>query len=946
MPPPTRCPICGLLTVFLGLLALGPTAASAAADQRPRPHVLVVITDDQGYGELSCHGNPVLRTPHLDRLAGESVRFTDFHVAPMCTPTRGQLLTGVDALRNGAMNVSSGRTLLRREFPTLAELFAASGWRSGLFGKWHLGDTYPYRPQDRGFHESLWFPSSHIGSVPDAWENDYFDDTYLHNGLPRACTGYTTDVFFCEAMQWMQAEAAAGRPFFCYLATAAPHQPHFVPDRYRAAVRAALQAAEPDLPLLAQLPPDRRTELVSYLAMIANIDENMGRLDEWLARTGLRDDTLLVFLTDNGSTFGPRYFPAGMKGGKATLWEGGHRVPCLVRWPGGALREPGPVAGLTQVQDLLPTLAELCGLQLPGDMPCDGISLADVLRARADVSDDRHLVINFSRMPFASVRFQPDSAAVPRRDGAAVLWKRWRLLQDRELYHLDDDPLQEHNVIDRYPEVAATMRAHLDRWWAGVQPRVNEFQPSVVGHETANPQRLTACEWADVFLDQQAQVRRGERKTSFWHLDIAADGEYAWTVSRWPPESGLRIADGIEPTRAADGTLTGGPAWPVASAYLQVAGIEQAAPVTPEATCVRFVTKLPAGRTTLQAELRDASGAEIGGAYYVTAQRLPDDQAAPVKLILDTDMSGDADDAGALALLHALADLGQCELLATVVNRKDLTNASAAAVDAVNTWYGRPDLPIGTDKVGPTALQRTSLYAPGLRDGFPHDSGPDDQAPDALEVYRQVLAAQPDGGVTICSVGALSNLAELLRREPDLVRAKVRRLVVMGGQFPPRDRPETNIGTHVEAARYVAAEWPTEIVWQGFEVGHDVLTGAGLQQTPAANPVRRAYELRRYAGRPSIQGGQPSYDQAAALYAVGGPDPELWRRAAGGRVEIDEQGLTRWRAEASGRHVVVSRACPPARLAERIETLMVRPPARTADAAGRAPPADGLDENR
>ncbi len=179
---------------FLTLLLLTSVAAQSAADQPApqRPNVLVIVTDDQGYGELSCHGNPVLTTPNLDRLYDESIRFTDFHVAPMCTPTRGQLMTGVDALRNGAMNVSSGRTLLRRAFPTMGNLFAASGWQTGIFGKWHLGDTYPYRPQDRGFHESVWFPSSHIGSVPDTWENDYFDDTYIHNGRPQTYTGYTT----------------------------------------------------------------------------------------------------------------------------------------------------------------------------------------------------------------------------------------------------------------------------------------------------------------------------------------------------------------------------------------------------------------------------------------------------------------------------------------------------------------------------------------------------------------------------------------------------------------------------------------------------------------------------------------------------------------------------------------------------------------------------------
>ena len=308
------------------------------------------------------------------------------------------------------------------------------------------------------------------------------------------------------------------------------------------------------------------------------------------------------------------------------------------------------------------------------------------------------------------------------------------------------------------------------------------------------------------------------------------------------------------------------------------------------------------------------------------------DMRKPVQLILDTDMSGDADDAGTLALLHALADRGECELLATIVNRADLTKASAAAVDAINTYYGRPDIPIGTDKVGPTALQRTSLYTRALRDGFPNDIGPDDQAPDALDIYRRVLAAQPDGSVTVCCVGAFSNLAELWRREPALVRAKIRRVIVMGGQFPHAAKPETNIATHPEAARLVAAEWPAEMVWQGFEVGDAVLTGKGLKQTPASNPVRRAYELRLYGKRPAIEGGQPSYDQAAALYAVRGTDPNLWQEERGGRVVIDETGLSRWVADDASPHVMVTRVCAPQLMAREIEALMVAPPKNSTSA--------------
>lgn len=300
--------------------------------------------------------------------------------------------------------------------------------------------------------------------------------------------------------------------------------------------------------------------------------------------------------------------------------------------------------------------------------------------------------------------------------------------------------------------------------------------------------------------------------------------------------------------------------------------------------------------------------------------------AEPVRLILDTDMSGDADDAGTLAMLHALANRGECVLLATVVNRKDRTNASAAAVDAINTYYGRPDLPIGTDKVGPTALQRTSQYAAALRDGFPNDIGPDDRAPEAFDVYVRALRAEADASVVICSVGAFSNLAELCRREPALVRAKVRRLVVMGGRFPANAQPETNIATHRDAAAAVAEQWPTEIFWQGFEIGEAVMTGAALRQTSAANPVRRAYELRRYRNRPSIEGGQPSYDQAAALFAVRGPQPDWWAVVSGGRVRIDAAGHTHWEQNPAGRHALVKLRAEPARLASVIEALMVTPP--------------------
>src|SRR5262245_5713972 len=211
-------------------------AATLAPADAPRPpNVVVILTDDQGYGDLSCHGNTVLKTPNLDRLHGRSVRLTNFHVDPTCSPTRAALMTGRYSSRTGVWHTIMGRSILRRDEVTLAELFARAGYRTGIFGKWHLGDNFPYRPQDRGFHDCVVHGGGGVGQTPDFWGNRYFDDTYLENGRPRRFAGYCTDVFFDQALAFLDRHKA--RPFFLYLATNAPHAPYRVPERYRQVYR-------------------------------------------------------------------------------------------------------------------------------------------------------------------------------------------------------------------------------------------------------------------------------------------------------------------------------------------------------------------------------------------------------------------------------------------------------------------------------------------------------------------------------------------------------------------------------------------------------------------------------------------------------------------------------------------------------------------------------------
>ncbi|MDF1753691.1 MAG: nucleoside hydrolase [Verrucomicrobiales bacterium] len=303
--------------------------------------------------------------------------------------------------------------------------------------------------------------------------------------------------------------------------------------------------------------------------------------------------------------------------------------------------------------------------------------------------------------------------------------------------------------------------------------------------------------------------------------------------------------------------------------------------------------------------------------------------ADPVRLIFDTDMANDCDDAGALAVLHALADLGEVEILAVVTNRKCPGNASAAAADVINTWYGRPDIPIGTDKDGATIKGgRPSSYTGVLRDEFPHDSKPDSEMPDAISIYRSALQSQPDGSVIICSVGALSNLEDLLSSPADeeLVKAKVKKLYIMGGGFPRTNHPETNIKLDPAAAVSVTNLWPTPIVWQGYEVGAAMMSGAELQTAPPENPVRKAYELRPFHEYQAITYGKPNHDLATVLLAVRGVQPELWHETKGGHVVIDSEGATRWDSSRKKDHSYVRIKGHPRKLVKLLGDLLAAPP--------------------
>jgi arylsulfatase len=583
-------------TVFAAWAVLAAAALPAAA--RPaarepkagaRPNVIIVMSDDQGYGDFSCHGNPVLKTPNLDQLHNQSVRLLDFHVCPMCSPTRGELLTGVDALRNGVTSVTAGRSFIRRHIPTIADIFSASGYRTAMFGKWHLGDNWPNLPMQRGFDESVYLKGFNVTSIADTWNNDYLNGRFFHNGQLQKYPGYCTDVWFQLGTQWIRKCQDAGEPFLLYLPTNAAHFPYWVPEKYEA--------------------PYKHGEPAAFLGMLSNLDENVGKLLTMLDDSGLAENTILVYLHDNGGFAGVTLYNAGMRGWKTQYYEGGHRAACLIRWPGGRLRPAGDVDGLTQVQDLLPTLLDLCGVKPPESARFDGVSLAGVLREGAASPPDRTLVVQYGQ--------------TPKKYDSAVLWRKWRLVKGAELYDLATDPGQKKNVAVDHPEILGQMRAHYDSWWREVEPLVNDVIPVSIGAALENPTRLSGADWLDVYCDNIVDVREGLHKNGTWHVLVEREGTYTFGLRRWPAEADAAICAGVPAFHEAlGGRLEAGTALPIAKARLKIGNFDETVAVNPQDKQVDFTLPLAAGsRTKLQTWFYDAQGNELCGAYFVYIRR-------------------------------------------------------------------------------------------------------------------------------------------------------------------------------------------------------------------------------------------------------------------------------------------------------------------------------------
>jgi arylsulfatase A-like enzyme len=419
-----------------------------------KPNIILVMPDDIGYGDFACLGNPIIHTPNIDAFQRQSVRFTNFHVSPTCAPTRAALLTGRHEFKSGVTHTIFERERLSLKATTLAQTLKSSGYTTGIFGKWHLGDEQAYQPERRGFDETFvhgagGIGQSYPGSCGDAPGNTYFSPVIRHNGVFEKTDGYCTDVFFDQALKWIDAKRRADAPFFAMITPNAAHTPLQCPEDY--AKRHAGETSE---------------DVARFYGMIENIDDNFGRLTSALKEWGLERDTLVIFMTDNGGTIGVPIFNAGMRGAKVTPYEGGTRVPAFWRWP--AVIEGGrDVSALTAHIDVFPTIAEIVGADLPPETrrQVEGRSLAPFFKNQRVEWPNRTLVTHVGR-------WERGKVASFKYVGVSIRDDRYALVNNVELFDLQTDPGQKTNVAEAHPDVVARLRQDYEAWWRDVLPRL------------------------------------------------------------------------------------------------------------------------------------------------------------------------------------------------------------------------------------------------------------------------------------------------------------------------------------------------------------------------------------------------------------------------------------------------------------------------------------------
>jgi arylsulfatase/arylsulfatase A len=485
------------------------------------------MTDDQGYGDFGIKGNPIIETPNIDVMARESAQMSNFYVSPVCSPTRACLMTGRYNYRTRAIDTWLGRSMLEPEEVTIAEIMKKAGFATGIFGKWHLGDNYPMRPQDQGFEEVLVHRGGGIGqpSDPPDGEGKYTNPVLFHNGQQVQETGYCTDVYFRRGIEWMENIHRRDKNFFMYLSTNAPHSPfHDVPkDLYEKYKNLNLNNYQFPQTQGHPLPKtvDADTHARIY-AMITNIDNNVGKLLKKLGQLNILDNTIVIFMVDNGPN--TRRYVSGMRGMKTTVYEGGIRSPLFVHWP--IKLRPGTTSDRIAAHiDIMPTILDACDIDLPANLKIDGKSLLPLLKNQDVDWPDRHIVIQAHR-----------GDAPVRYNNFAIRNQRWKLLHasgfgketlegrpNFELYDMLNDPLEMKNLVLEHPRTVEQLKLAYEEWFEDVSStRPNNYEPPriQIGTPFENPVVLTRQDW------RSKDYWAAEEANGYWKLYVAQSGSY------------------------------------------------------------------------------------------------------------------------------------------------------------------------------------------------------------------------------------------------------------------------------------------------------------------------------------------------------------------------------------------------------------------------------------
>ena len=562
-----------------------------------KPNVIIVITDDQGYGDLGHTGNPIIKTPHIDEFSEEAVNLTNYHVGTTCSPTRAGLMTGRNCNRNGVWHTIMGASILNEGETTFADVFRANGYATGMFGKWHLGDNHPFLPQDRGFQEAFYHGGGGVGQTPDYWNNDYFDDTYFRNGIPEKKNGYCTDVWFEEAMKFM--ESSKESPFLCYLSLNAPHGPYNVPQEYYDLYKEEEQLSE---------------RQKRFYGMITNIDDNFSKLLRHMEKLGISDNTLIIFTTDNGTASGAGAYNAGMRGMKGSEYDGGHRVPFIARWPKGNLGGGKSLDGLTAHVDVFPTLMTLMGLNFTPEKNMDGKDISSYLLGKEDIMD-RYLVTDTQRVPWPVKGKQ-----------SCVMNGNWRLVNGTELYNISDDPGQQKNIAEQHQEKVMEMNTFYQDWWNEV---AEETKYSIINLGTSKAVDVLTCHDAQTKDEyppwNQTLVRKGKpMKPAPFSVNFVSAGTYRFHLRRWPAESklalGESVSDSIAPTFFKNARVNGR-TMEFVNAHLEVANQKKSIKVDNTKESAILEMEVQQGATELLAYF-DMKNGEQTNAFYVNVEKI------------------------------------------------------------------------------------------------------------------------------------------------------------------------------------------------------------------------------------------------------------------------------------------------------------------------------------